>query len=167
MILQLKIIQSLIISAFLLMHPVHVSVTNMEYFPDKQEIEFSTKIFMDDFQLLFIHLKELNIDFENQDTVKKYKSDINQYIDSHFKLKINNIDKAFTFNGFKNNNDAIWLYYNLKINEEIKSIKIINTILLDLYFDQKNLFIFKAGDIEKAYQFNIKNREYNIDINVK
>ena len=149
------------------MHPVHVSVTNMEYFPDRQEIEFSTKIFMDDFQLLFIHLKELNIDFENADSVKKYQSDINSYIDSHLKLTINDTDRVFIPNGFKKNNEAIWLNYKLEINEEIKTIRIINTILLDLYFDQKNLFIFKADDIEKAYQFNIKNREYNIDFNVE
>lgn len=167
MILQLKIFQLLILSSYFMMHPIHVSITNMDYYPDKQEIEFSTKIFIDDFQLLFVNINELNIDFENPDSVTKYQSQINLYIDSNLKLKINNKECEYNANGFEKNNEAIWLYYKLQIKEKIKSIEITNTLLFDLYFDQKNLFIFKAEDLEKAYQFNYKNRNYNIDLDDK
>ena len=73
MIFQLKIIQLLGLFFVLNMHPVHVSITNMEYFNNEKLLQFSTKIFKDDFQLLFVHLNEINIDFENM-----YKGEISK-----------------------------------------------------------------------------------------
>jgi hypothetical protein len=164
MISQLKILYVAAIWLALMIHPIHVSITNMEYFPEKQEIEFTTKIFKDDFQLLFIHLKELNIDFNNVDSIKKYQKEIDNYISYHVEIEINQKKQNLELSGFKLNDEAIWLSYNLKIKNEIRSIKIINTLLLDLYFDQKNLLIFKFEDQEYAYQFNYKNSEFIIDV---
>jgi hypothetical protein len=164
MISQFKILYLAAIGFALMIHPIHVSITNMEYFPEKQEIELSTKIFKDDFQLLFAHLKELNIDFENVDSIKKYQKEIDNYISSHVEIEINQKKQNLVFSGFKLNDEAIWLSYNLKIKNEIRSIKIINTLLLDLYFDQKNLLIFKFEDQEYANQFNYKNSEFIIDV---
>jgi len=163
MILHLKILQICVFWFALLMHPIHVSITNMEYFPEKNEIEFSTKVFKNDFHLLFIHLKELNIDFENIDSVNKYQDEINTYMSTHINIEINNEQMRIYSSVFKLNDDAIWLSYRCKIKNEIKSIKIINNLLLDLYYDQKNLLIFKFEDQEYAYQFNLENIEFIIN----
>jgi len=160
MIMQFKTISIFIISIILWFHPIHVSVTNLEYFQEKNEIELSTKVFRDDLQLLFVHLNELNIDFENEDSIKKYQDTINSYVANNFKIIINKKESNYYFKDFKMSDEAIWLSYKLHYNDKIKSIKIENRLLLDLYFDQKNLLIFKAGDLNDAYQFNLKNTEH-------
>ena len=44
-----------------LMHPVHVSITNVDYLQNENKVELSIKVFKDDFQLLFVHLYQLNL----------------------------------------------------------------------------------------------------------
>lgn len=162
MFLQLKIIQ-LLCASYLFFHPIHVSITNMDYDEKNQEVTFSTKIFKDDFQLLFGHLNEINIDFEDQDSINKYSQIIYRYCLKSLKIELNDENQECQIDKVEVKDDAVWLSGRFKITEPIKSIKIINTLLLDLYFDQKNLLIFQFKDKEYAYQFNIKNTEFNFD----
>ncbi|MCG8410422.1 MAG: hypothetical protein MI739_03960 [Bacteroidales bacterium] len=163
MILQVKL--TLLIFLGLGMHPIHVSVTNMEYFPNTKELEFSTKIFKDDLQLLFIHLDRLDIDFNNNDSILRYQNRIKSYFEKKINISINNIDQKYSYKKFKTNKEAIWLTFSIKIRDTVRSIKIKNTLLLDLYLDQKNLFILKLNDSQKAYQFNIKNTTHTFNAN--
>ncbi|MBI9053342.1 MAG: hypothetical protein JEY96_05960 [Bacteroidales bacterium] len=163
--MQFKTISVLIIFLFLWFHPIHVSVTNVEYFPETSELELSTKIFKDDFQLLFVHLNELNIEFENEDSIHKYQDEIDSYIRKNLKVIIHENECKYYFKDYKINDEAIWLSYTMKITDEIESLKIKNTLLLDLYFDQKNLLILKAGDYNDGFQFNLKHKEHIFDVN--
>ena len=145
------------------LHPVHVSVTNMEYFKENNEIEFSIKVFKDDFQLLFFHLGKNAINFNNPDEIEKNMDLIKGYFQKNFKIIINDSNTDIYLKDYNLLEDAVWFKFNAPIKSKILSIKLINTVLLDLYFDQKNLLIFKAEDFENGYRFDIKNKEYLIE----
>ena len=144
-------------------HPVHVSVTNMEYFTDKQQIEYSVKVFKDDFQLLFAHLNRKSIDFNSAEDIDQNIELIKAYFDKNLKLEINNSILKSELLSYNLIEDAVWFKFHAPIKSKILSIKLLNTVLLDLYFDQKNLLIFKAGNFEEGYRFDIKNKEYLIE----
>lgn len=145
------------------MHPVHVSITNMDYNINENEIDYSIKVFKDDFQLLFFHLYEKNIDFNDSVEVNKNFELISAYLKKSLQLEVNGEICDQKVNRFEIKSDAIWFYCKSPIKKKIISIKILNTVLLDLYADQKNLLIFTAGDFEKGYQFNLKNKNYLIE----
>ena len=149
-----------------MMHPVHVSITNMDYKPDQNKITLSFKVFRNDFQLLFVHLYQLNIDFDDEENYQKYEGKINDYFTSHFKI-MDNKDKPYyiSYQGMKKDEDSMWFYYDVPINKKKDSFTIINTILFDLYFDQKNMFIFNYNNKEKGYMFNLKQSKQIIDFN--
>ncbi len=153
-----------LMSIFNLMHPVHVSIINMDYLPEQNKISLSFKVFKDDFQLLFAHLYQVNIDFDNEENYSKYQKKIDEYFSSHFKItEEGGENKIINYIGIKKNQEAIWFHYEASIENELKSLKISNTILLDLYFDQKNLLILKYGKKEKGYQFNLKQTKQIIE----
>ncbi len=158
----IKLFISVILYCSISYHPVHVSVTNMEYDTDRNEIHYSIKVFKDDFQLLFVHLNQILIDFNNQEDIDKNIELIKGYFDRNIRVEINNQLLQRNIVDYTISEDAVWFSFNAPINEKILSIKLINTVLLDLYFDQKNLLIFKAGDFENGYRFDIKNKEYLI-----
>lgn len=152
------------ISVFNLMHPVHVSITNMDYIPDENKISVSFKVFESDFQLLFVHLYELRIDLNDPENIKINQHKINEYFSSHFKID-NNPDNSLSFQKIRKEDDSIWFYYETRVNPEIKSFEISNTIFLDLYFDQKNMLIFNYRQKEKGYLFNLNQTKQIINLN--
>jgi len=160
----LKIYLAILISGFTFFHPVHVSVINIDYFSAKKEMDVSFKVFTDDFQLLFIHLYETKIGFNTKEEYWHAKERIDQYFNSHFQLSDNEKKYSLKFMGLKKNDDSVWFNYKIENLESNKELKLVNTVLLDLYMDQKNLVFFKSGKTEKGYQYDFKNREYYINL---
>lgn len=154
----------LFISAFNLLHPVHVTITNLDYYPSKNKITLSMKVFESDFQLLFVHLYEQKIDFDDPENMKVNQRKINEYFSSHFKI-INDPNCSLLFQKIKKEDDSIWFYYEALIEKDIKILEISNTIFLDLYFDQKNMLIFNYNQKEKGYLFNLNQTKQIIDLN--
>ena len=152
-----------LISWLNMVHPVHVSITNLEYIPSENKVKLSFKVFEDDIQLLFAHLYQINADFSNEDSYYNYQSKIDEYFTSHFKILIGEKEHKFSYKSFKKEGHTIWFYYETNIDSEPKSIEFFNTIFLDLYFDQKNLLIFSYKCQDKAYQFDLKNTNYLIE----
>lgn len=145
-------------------HPIHVSVTNMDYIPDQNKITLSFKVFEKDYQLLFEHLYQVNLDFGENGNFKSYQDKTDEYFSGHFKIS-NNITNSLSHKKTKKDDDSIWFYYEAVIDKEIDQIEISNTIFLDLYFDQKNMLIVNYHQKEKGYLFNLSKTKQIIDLN--
>lgn len=148
-----------------LMHPVHVSITNMDYIPEQNKVKLSFKVFKNDFQLLFYHLYELNVDFDDDDSYNKYQERVNGYMINHFKIKDGEENYNIKYKGIKKDSESLWFYYEADVNKNIDSIEVINVILLDLYFDQKNMLIVNAREKEQGFMFNLKKTKQIVKLN--
>lgn len=148
---------------FNMMHPVHVSITNADYLQNENKVELSIKVFKDDFQLLFVHQNQINLDVNNIENDLNFQEKINTYFSNNFKISIDNKEnKELKYKGIKKNDDSIWFLYEIELSTLPNSIEFINTILLDLYPDQKNMLIFSYNDKEEGFLFNLKHRNYII-----
>lgn len=152
------------ISIFNLLHPVHVTITNLDYYPKEHKITLSFKVFESDFQLLFTHLFEQKIDFDDPENIIVNLHKINEYFWETFKIE-NNPNHSLLFQNIKKEDDSIWFYYEALVDKEIKSFEISNTIFLDLYFDQKNMLIFNYNQNQKGYLFNLNQTKQIIYLN--
>lgn len=163
MIFSLNSIFIFLVGLFNMMHPVHVSITNVDYLQNENKVELSIKVFKDDFQLLFVHLYQLNIDFDNIEKNINSQEKINTYFSNHLKVNIDNKEnKELKYKGVKKNDESIWFLYEIELSAVPNSIEFTNTILLDLYLDQKNMLIFSYNDKEEGYLFNLKRKNYII-----
>ena len=139
------------------MHPLHISVANIEYKNETKEFEISIRIFHEDFSKAVSIFNNKNIElgkFINNDQ----KQEVNSYIKENFKLFFNDNKKPekLIFDKYKLKNASIWLYYRIKVNKKINNLKIKDSILNAIYKDQNNLIIFSYKDEEEGFRLNNK-----------
>ena len=153
----------LLIPLFLLamMHPLHFSVTNIDYNKENKSFDISLKIFTNDLE------NAINKNYEKKINLKEDKSDetntlINKYIKSNFSIIIDGkkMDKKkFVFKDVKSNENSTWIYYEYIKIKKIKTVSIQNSILMDIFNDQTNLIVFKYLDYQKGFELQNKNEK--------
>ena len=148
------------------MHPIHISVTNLEYYDKKEKFEVTFKLFKDDFEAI-VHAKykqQLNIDKEEEHTeFEKYAT---LYIEEHFKITTNKgveSKNKLHFVNKKTNHEAIWLYFDIEMKAS-NEITIKNSLMTDYFEDQRNLLIFTNGEKQNGYTFDYKTRTIKIEM---
>ncbi len=137
------------------MHPIHISLTNIDYNENNNSFKVTIKIFKDDFETVIE--RKYNTEFDvnsefNSETIKH----INKYVKEHFILFVDNkkIDVSnIKLLKKKTNFEAIWLFYEIEGIQDFKKIRLKSSFLNDLYPDQKNLVIFNYKNINKGLQF--------------
>ena len=136
------------------LHPVHISVCNIEYDNNKKRFDISVKLFADDFAKVL----EKNVNFNNKS--KTTEKIIDDYLKRNLILKFDNELKTsllkFNYYTYTEKENSIKLFYTYKLREIPLRVTIMNTLLNDLYRDQKNLLIFSCKNTEKAIKFDRK-----------
>ena len=119
-------------------HPFYVSVTEID-FKDKR-YQISMKVFIDDLeaQLQTSGIEKLNLGEENEHSNADFF--IKNYIKNHFFIKTNGSSTPYSFLGKEIESDAVWVYFESeKVDNDIKTIEVKNTLLTDYKEEQTNL----------------------------
>jgi len=143
-------------------HPVHLTITNVEYNIKTKKIDISFRIFVDDFEKILNTKNNTILNIGKKNEQKKTNKYINEYIYEHFSLKINNSEiksRKILLKKREIKDLTIWLNYSIDYSHEITKVEIFNSLLTDLYKDQKNLLIFTYKNKQTPLQFNSK--QYN------
>ncbi|MCF6365099.1 MAG: hypothetical protein L3J35_02745 [Bacteroidales bacterium] len=148
---------TLLLSSFKIsnLHPVHISIVNIDYKDSEKTFLISIKLFTDDFEKIVNKNFNTTINLGKTNETKDCNKYINKYIKKNFIFKVNkkNLFNTDVFVKKVNKDEnSTWLYYKVKYNSGRK-VSISNTILNDLYNDQKNLFIFTFKNTQEAYKF--------------
>ena len=139
-------------------HPLHVSVTTVDYNETEDEFIISIKLFKDDFEKIVNHKYNADLDIMNCNFYNSDSLFIEKYINEHFSMKFDgkNVLRKQEYINSVCNEESIWVSFKIKSIEPKKKIEISNSLLTDLYDDQKNLLIFKYKKTDKGIQFNRK-----------
>jgi hypothetical protein len=137
-------------------HPVHVSVTNLEFNTEKKTVFISQKMFTEDFDLLFYHLYEKTIKpLPGKDFTENELAMINGYMKDAFVLESGSTKIPLSFVRKEQDEESIWLYYTCPMpSNNIKSLMLTNSLLLQLFEDQTNLVIVTYKGADTGYTFN-------------
>jgi hypothetical protein len=147
-------------------HPVHVSVTNIEYDEERKSFFISFRIFADDFETIIFNKYGVNLRLGKENELRDQQIYFDRYISESFKFVVNKNKRLNKiFEGKKMDEVAVWLYYRFDCRQKVRSAEITNSIMMDLFSDQTNLVIFKFVDFEKGYR--LTNNKKNIIINLK
>lgn len=151
---------------FFLEHPMHVSITNIEYKQDKKCFDISVKIFTNDLEDAILKKDGKRLMLGQKDEVQNSAEAVCSYILDHFSISVDKKEiskKKMLFKEKKINDGAIWVYYELSGIEKASSISIKNSILMDIYSDQTNMVIFSFNDTEKGFMFKSAGEIQTID----
>ena len=126
-------------------HEFHLSRSTVNYNTSENSIQITMNLFIDDLELalkaegvdsLQLCTKQEKVDAENA---------IQNYIKSHFIIEVDGKVISPQFLGKEQSDDleAVWCYLEVANVEQFDEINISNTIMVDLYDDQKNMTIIQ------------------------
>ena len=147
-----------------LIHPVHVSMSSMEYMPQDNGYRITVRMYSDDLLLDLLTMRELPEEYI-ADHVYTGPVDIyEEYINEKVQIKINSeLYSAKLLETEKLEIETIMRLF-VPFNGKVNTIEITNTILTAIYLDQVNLFIYKDKDNELAFRFTPQYSEEKLNL---
>lgn len=155
-----KIIILFIITPLLLAassHKYYLSVTDLEYSKESQSVQVITRLFYDDLEEV---LKERYDDAivvdatYDQEILNNY---IKKYIAKKLLVTINGEKQEHTFIGKEFEDDYVVCYIEIENVKEISSLEIFNTLLTDVFPEQKNMVHTSIEDRKKSFLLTREN----------
>jgi len=140
---------SLIAFCFYL-HPIHVSVTEIEFDEKDQALEIMMRVFIDDLELsLRKSLNEPELDILNP---KGTAIDplVGDYLSTHFKITLDNKIQKTKYLGHEREGEAFIFYIEVKDVSEWNTITVHNDIIMGTYDDQSNIIHVYVKDKVKS-----------------
>ena len=137
-------------------HKYYLSLTQIEYRNKSKSIQVTINVFMDDIETALN--KDYNIDL--QLTTKKELKDndvyFKKYLNKKLHFKIDNIAKKFNYIGKEYDGDLVYFYLEIENIEDINTIEIVNTILMQHFPEQQNLIKSKVNKKHKSILLTAK-----------
>ncbi len=134
-------------------HDLHISNTEIHYKSELEEIQLSTRIYIDDLELDLKEYDADNLYLFTEEEAADADSYLYSYIYDNVSVYINGEKAEFNFIGKEESADlmAVWCYLVIEHVESIEKIEVNNRILTDIYDDQQNIVSFKVDKKRKAH----------------
>lgn len=126
-------------TSFSAAHKFYVSVTEMEYSEESHSLKITSHVFIDDLEDLLQtrYDKSLKLSLKNESD--KVPGLIKKYLDKKLEVSIDGKIYPVKYLGKIYEDDMALLFLEIKDVPSFKKIEIKNTILTDMYSEQKNL----------------------------
>jgi hypothetical protein len=149
----------------LLLHPVHVSITNIEYISEIRAFKVFIRMYFDDFLLDSKLNKE---DFQNQ-SLSAYNSSskaaVNTYIHERVIIKSDGVQLSAKLKDIKLTDNEINIYLDYPVEKMPEKVSVNNSVMTGLYSDQSNMIILKVRNFEEGMKLNSEVAEHTFLIN--
>ncbi len=128
-----------IICSSFVFHKFYVSVTQIDYVPNKKRIEITSRIFIDDLEkaLSKKHQRKPNITSSNE--LPEAEEWIKTYIKEKIKVSINKKPQVIEYLAKEVEGDVLIIYTKIAISKKINTFDIYNALLTEVYTDQQNI----------------------------
>ena len=120
-------------------HKYYVSVTQIAFIKEKKSVQIISRIDVDDLEFTLRERYDKNIDLTTIDENPVVDDYIQRYLKQKLEIKINTKEVDFNFIGKDYDNDQIVCYLEIENIASISTIEISNTLLFDLFQEQKKV----------------------------
>lgn len=144
----------LVLNFILPLHDIHVSNTDLHYKSEQQSLQVTVSIFLDDLELAIKQKHSVDLRLFSENELADSDSLLSLYIHEHLNIKIHDNEVRPEYLGKEISDDlqAGYFYLEFQSLEDFSSISISNSILLEIYDDQRNLVNIKKDRKSKAFQ---------------
>ena len=136
--------------ATVFVHPLFISVTEINYNASNASIEISCKMFTDDFENTLKKAFKAPIDLAAPKDKKQLDKFVFEYLRQHLELKVNGKAATFNFVGFETEGESAWTYLEIKNVTQLKTIDISNSLLYESYDSQISIIHAMAAGTRKS-----------------
>jgi hypothetical protein len=140
------------------LHPIHVSVTEIEFDEKDKALEVMMRVFMDDLELtLRKELRDPELDIMKPKNGKTTDQMASDYLKKHFKITLDNKLQVVNFLGHEEESDAFIFYIEVKKVKKFKTIQVQNSIIQETHDDQSNLVHVTVRDNTRSLRLTRSN----------
>ncbi len=145
-----EMLKSLFFSALFLFHPVHVTLTSIDYIPETGSFSVFVRMYFDDF------LRDYDLDWEEMqgedfsaDSTSSWNA-MTKYIGKRIVIKVNGkeLSGRLLKMGIADNEVSMDITYD--VGETPGEVLVKNMIMTGLYSDQANMLIVRINDFEEG-----------------
>lgn len=131
-------------------HPIHVSVTEIDFDEKEKTLEIMMRVFMDDFELtLRNELQKPDLDIMRPAKGTSVDELARQYLKGHFSVSLDGQVQSMRYLGHEREAEAFIFYIEVTDVRPWKTIAIHNDIIMSTYDDQSNIIhVFRNDDVK-------------------
>jgi hypothetical protein len=126
-------------SSFKSDHKFYVSVTEIEYNAKAHSLQVISRVFIDDFEKLIQTRYDQSIHLTKNGDSEKVTDYIKKYLGQKMEVELDGKPYKLHYIGKEYENDVLLFYLEVPDVPEFKKIGIKNSVLIDMFSEQKNL----------------------------
>ncbi|MGC4102552.1 DUF6702 family protein [Ferruginibacter sp.] len=136
------------------MHPIFMSVTEIELNSKEKTLEISCKIFTDDFEKTLRQNYNTTVDLINPKDKEAMNKLVNDYVQKHFTITVNGKKTSLQFIGYEKQEEGILSYYQASNITAVNKIEITDNILYDYKKEQIGIIHVTVDGNRKSTKLN-------------
>jgi hypothetical protein len=137
----------LLILLIAIIHPLHISVTEIKFDGKDKELEISSRIFIDDLEEgIQTELKKSSLDILNPGKETTTDLLVSNYLTSKFTVKVDSKLVKIKYLGHEIEGDAMIVYWYAPNIKKLREIEVFNSTITEVHDDQSNLVHITVGD---------------------
>lgn len=138
--IKFEIMITLFCSFLLFLHPIHLSVSEINYSEKDKALQITSRIFVDDLETsIRKKLNQPELDILKPTGGQSTDQLVSAYINDHFKVKLDNKPQKLSYLGHEIEDAAIICYIEIEKVKKFKTLEVFNDIIQETHEDQSNL----------------------------
>jgi hypothetical protein len=121
------------------LHKFYVSVTQIDYVPNKKRIEITSRIFIDDLEKALTKKYQRKPNITSTNELPEAEEWIKAYLKEKIKISINKKPQVIEYLAKEVEGDVLIIYTKIAISKKINTFEIYNALLTEAYSDQQNI----------------------------
>ena len=147
---KLLILLLLPLLAFAGEHKFYVSLTDIAYDQETKALQIISRLFTDDTEKLLRERYNEAVFLSAEEEHEQVDEYLERYLEEKFRISVNGIPREVNYLGKEYKTDKIVLYLEVTNVEAVEEITVANTLLSDLFPEQKNVVKVEVGDKIKS-----------------
>jgi hypothetical protein len=140
-------------------HPLHISVTEINHNANEKTVEITCKLFTDDFEKVLVQNYKTKVDLINPPDRPAMDKLISDFVQKHVLIKLDNKSIQLSYLGFERDAEAVYSYFQVENIGAIKKLEVTNTILHEMFTDQINMIHIMVGGKRKSLKLDYPDKE--------
>ena len=135
-------------------HDYYVSSTELVYVSEKEQVQLTTRIFIDDLEAFFNAQAEVSVQLSPDLDSNRIDSLVQDFFESNFQLIFDEKVVPINYLGRQYKEDQILIFAEVNNVSPPHSFEIHNTILISFREGQQNIIHFKTSSVKKSFLMN-------------
>ena len=135
-------------------HPLYVSVIEIEHNAKDKTLEISCKIFTDDFEKTLRQAYKTHVDLLKPADKEAMNKLVSDYVQKHLQVNVDGKDVLLKFIGYEQIEEGIYSYYQVDNVNAVKNIIVTDNILYEYKDEQMSLIHVTVNGNRKSTKLN-------------